>query len=48
MSRRSFKFGDKGIKKSHFCNNKKPFNIDDIDANKILISKEELYSNKEK
>ena len=29
--------------KKWFCKNKKVFQIDNIDANKILISKEELY-----
>ena len=32
------------IKKSDFCNkNKKIFNIDDIDVNKVLVSKKEQY-----
>ena len=36
---------DKKIKKSEFYNNKnkKIFNIDDIDVNKILVSKKEQY-----
>ena len=33
----------KKIKKSNFYKNKKVINIDDIDANKILVSKEEPY-----
>ena len=37
-------FRDKKILKSDFYNkNKKLFNIDDIDINKILISKKETY-----
>ena len=37
-------FNNKNIKKSDFYNrNKKIFNIDDIDVNKILISKKETY-----
>ena len=37
-------FNDKKIKKSDFYNkNKKIFNIDDTDANKILVSKKEQY-----
>ena len=32
------------IRKSNFCNkNKKIFNIDDTDVNKILVSKKEQY-----
>ena len=40
-----WKFDDKKIKKSDFYNNKnkKIFNIDDIDVNKILVSKKEQY-----
>ena len=33
----------KKIKKSDFYENKKVFQIDNIDANKILVSKEEPY-----
>ena len=36
-------FGDKKINKKDFYNNKKQFNIEDIDINKILISKPEIY-----
>ena len=37
-------FNNEKIKKSDFCNkNKKIFNIDDINVNKILISKKETY-----
>ena len=44
MNGKSIKSDNKNIKKSDFYNeNKKIFNIDDIDANKILISKKEQY-----
>ena len=44
MSISSINFNDKKIKKSDFYNkNKKIFNIDDIDVNKILVSKKETY-----
>ena len=44
MNKKSIHFGNKNIKKSDFYNkNKKIFNIDDIDANKILVSKKEQY-----
>ena len=44
MSTSSINFNDKKIKKSDFYNkNKKIFNIDDIDVNKILVSKNEQY-----
>ena len=39
-------FGDKEIKKSNFYKNKKVIKIDNIDANKILVSKEEPYGTK--
>ena len=39
MSEKTISFGDKEINKKDFCNNKKQFNIKDIDTNKILISK---------
>ena len=32
-------FDDKNLKKRNFYKNKKIFNIDDIDVNKILVSK---------
>ena len=35
----------KKIKKSDFYDNKKIFNIDDIDVNKILVSTKEQYGN---
>ena len=44
MNGKSINFNDKKIKKSNFYNkNKKIFNADDIDANKILVSKKEQY-----
>ena len=43
MSRSSIKFNNEKIRKSDFYKNKKIFNIDNIDANKILASKEETY-----
>ena len=45
MSGNSINFDNKKIKRSDFYKNKKKiiFNIDDIDANKILVSKKEQY-----
>ena len=44
MNGRSINFNDKKNKKSDFYNkNKKIFNINDIDVNKILVSKKETY-----
>ena len=44
MSISSIKFNDKKSQKSDFYNkNKKTFNINDIDVNKILISRKEPY-----
>ena len=45
MSEKTINFGDKKIHKKDFYNNKKQFNIEDIDINKILISKPETYEN---
>ena len=45
MNGKNINFNDEKIKKSNFYNkNKKIFNIDDIDVNKILISKKETYA----
>ena len=45
MNGKSINFDKKNIKKSDFYNkNKIIFNIDDIDVNKILVSKKEQYS----
>ena len=41
MSGNSINFEDKIINKSNFYKNKKLFKIDDIDINKILVSKKE-------
>ena len=46
MSGTKVNFGDKKIKKSDFYKNKKVTTIDDIDANKILVSKEDPYGTK--
>ena len=44
MNTKNINFYNKTIKKSDFYNkNKKIFNIDDIDVNKILVSKKETY-----
>ena len=43
MSEKSINVGDKNINKKDFYNDKKLFNIKDIDVNKILISKPESY-----
>ena len=43
MSEKTVNFDDKKIKTSNFYITKKLFNIDDIDANKILVSKKEPY-----
>ena len=44
MNGKNINFDNKNIKKSNFYNkNKKIFNIDDIDVNKILVSKKEQY-----
>ena len=47
MSGNRIKFDEKKIKKSDFYNNnnKKIFNIDDIDVNKILVSKKNNMAN---
>ena len=42
MSGKNIIFNDKKFKKD-FHRNKKPFKIDDIDFNKVLVSKEEPY-----
>ena len=45
MNGKNINFDNKNIKKSDFYNkNKKMFNIDNIDVNKILVSKKETYS----
>ena len=46
ISRKNVDFGDKKNKISDFYKNKKVTKIDDIDVNKILLSKEEPYGTK--
>ena len=46
MSGKNVNFRDKKIKTSDFYKNKKVIKIDDIDVNKILVSKEEPYGTK--
>ena len=43
MSGNSINFDNRKIKKVTSAKNKKIFNIDDIDVNKILVSKKEQY-----
>ena len=46
MNGKNLNFDNKNIKKSDFYNkNKKIFNIDDIDVNKILVSKKNNMAN---
>ena len=46
MNRKSVNFEDKKISKSVFYKKQKLFNIHDIDVNKTIVSKEELYGTK--
>ena len=46
MSGKSINFDDKKIKRSGFYKNKKVYQIDNIDVNKILVSKKEPYGTK--
>ena len=46
MSGKSTNFDDKKINKSNFYKNKNLFNLHDIDANIILVSKKESYGTK--
>ena len=46
MNTKNINFDNKKIKKSDFYKNKKAFQIDDIDVNKILVSKKEPYGTK--
>ena len=46
MNSKSINFGDKKIKKSNFYKNKNVAKIDDVDVNKILVSKKEPYGTK--
>ena len=47
MSGKSINFDDQKINKSNFYKNKKLFNLHDIDANIILVSKKESYGTKD-
>ena len=44
MSRSNINFNNEKISKSDFYKNKKIFNIDNINVNKILVSKKETYA----
>ena len=46
MSGPSIIFDDKKIKKNILYRSRKPFNVSDIDVNKIVISKEVVYGTK--
>ena len=46
MSGKNINFDNKKIKKSNFYKNKKVTKIDDIDVNKMLVSKKEPYGTK--
>ena len=46
MSGKSINFDNKNIKKSDFYKNKKLLKIEDIDINKIFVSKKESYGAK--
>ena len=46
MSGKSIKFYDKKINKSSFYKNKKLFSLNNIDVNKILVSKKESSGTK--
>ena len=46
MSGKNINFDEKKIEKNDFYKSKKLFIIDDIDVNKILVSKKEPYSTK--
>ena len=46
MSWNNINFDDKKIKKGQFYKNKKVFQIDDVDINKIVVSKKEPYGTK--
>ena len=43
MSGKSINFDDKKIKKIEFYKNRKVFQTDDVDVNKIWVSKKESY-----
>lgn len=43
MSEKSIIFNNKKVNKSNFYRNIKPFKIDDVDVNKILLFKKEPH-----
>ena len=47
MGGKEVNFGDGKINKSNFYKSKKLFKIEDIDVNKILVSKKEPYGSKD-
>ena len=46
MNGPSINFDDKKMKKKFFYRSRKPFSVNDIDVNKIVISKEVVYGTK--
>ena len=46
MSGKNINFEDKKIKRSKFYQNKRVTSIDDIDVNKVLVSRKESYGTK--
>ena len=46
MSGKSINFDDKNINKSSYYKNEELFSLNDIDVNKILVSKKESYGTK--
>ena len=46
MNRKSINLNNKKVRKNNFYKNIKVFQIDDIDADNILVSKKEPYGNK--
>ena len=48
MSEKSIKFGYEKVNKRSAYKNKKPSKVEDIDTNKILVSKKELYGKEKK
>ena len=46
MSGKNINFDEKKIKKCDFYKNKKEFQIDNVDVNKVLVSKKERYGTK--
>ena len=47
MSGKNINFEDKKIKKNNFYKNKKVFKVDEIDVDKMLVSKREPYGTNE-